>query len=269
MSLPLTVIIPANNEAEQLPATLRSVSWAAQVVVVDSFSTDATKTIAEAHGAVVWQHAYEGPAAQKNWAIPRAQHEWVFLLDADERVSPTLQSEIRSLLSSNSKTLADAYWIGRQNFFLGQRVRYSGWQNDRVVRLIRRDRCQYANTHVHEEIDLRGLTVGHLRGKLDHYTYRSFQHYVDRVRRYAELSALDYLPRTPRVGWFHLWLKPLFRFFKHFVLRGGILDGRVGFIISSLMAYGVFLRYVKILDLREYSGSEHVEREPTTSSRKL
>ena len=246
----LSVIIPTFNEAEQIEAALQSVSWADELIVVDSFSEDDTVPIAKAQGAQIFQRTYTGPADQKNWAIPKATHPWILLLDADERITDALRLEIINLLQQASIE-TDAFWIARQNYFMGQRVRYSGWQGDAVIRLIRRDVCRYNNKQVHEEIDTTGLTIGRLQHPMIHYTFKNLEHYLDKTRRYSNWSAQDHLADTPHVTYFHLLGKPFFRFIKHYIIGRGFLDGKVGLIISVIMAWGVFLRYVKIKELQK------------------
>ena len=253
-TIPLTIIIPTFNEEDHIPTLLKQVAWADEVLVVDSFSTDRTVEIAQALGASILQRKYDGPAQQKNWAIPQAKHPWVLILDADERLTPALTKEIKTFLENPSLEYA-GYWIGRQNYFMGQKVRYSGWQGDAVIRLIQRDLCRYNNKQVHEEIESAGK-IGRLKYKLEHYTYKDLRHFMDKMERYAVWSAADYLPKTPSVTLFHLCLKPLFRFFSHFILKRGFLDGRVGFIISAIMAWGVFMRYVKIKELHRLEGNK-------------
>jgi len=244
----LTVIIPTYNEEMHIGPLLKSVQWADELIVVDSFSTDRTVEIAQTMGAKILQREYIHSANQKNWTIPQATHEWILLIDADERPSPELIQEIKDFLASGQEEYA-AFWIGRKNHFMGQHVRYSGWQNDAVIRLFKRDVCRYEDKHVHAEIITQGK-VGQLQGKLVHYTHRSIEHFLTKMQRYAHWSAKDYYSKTPKVTLYHLALKPFFRFIKHYILQGGILDGRVGFIVSSIMAWGVFLRYTKIKEMR-------------------
>ena len=244
----ITVIIPTYNEAENLEQLLPLVDWADEVLVIDSFSEDDSIQIAQKYGARIEQHVYENSAAQKNRAIEWASHEWIFLIDADERPTAALISEIQSLLKQKSIE-KEAFWIGRSNYFLNKRVRYSGWQNDAVIRFFNKNHCRYAQKHVHAEVECSGK-VGRLNNKLIHYTFKDFDHFLEKMHRYAKWSAKDHLEKTKSVGLFHLLLKPLFRFFKHYILQGGILDGRVGFIISVLMSWGVLLRYLYILELQ-------------------
>jgi glycosyltransferase involved in cell wall biosynthesis len=244
MKRPLSIIVTTNNEADNIGRCLGSVSAISDdILVVDSFSTDDTVAIAQQLGAKVVQRAYQGPADQKNWAIPQAKNEWVLLLDADEIASPELVAEISTLLNQDDPPPAEVYWIGRNNHFLGQPVRYSGWQGDQVVRFFLRDKARYTNLQVHEEIITDGLKVGMLKGRLEHYTFRNLEHYLDKTRRYARWSAQDHAQRTSKVGYYQLLMKPFFRFFKHFILQQGFRDGKVGFIVSAIMAWGVFLRY--------------------------
>ncbi|MEN0005956.1 MAG: glycosyltransferase family 2 protein [Bacteroidota bacterium] len=246
----LSVIITTYNEEDNIRGVLETVQWADEIMVVDSFSTDATVAIAKEYTDFVVQRAYQGPADQKNWAIPQVAHPWILLLDADERVTPELRAEVEGYLAKE-QVEEDAFWIGRRNFFLGQEVRYSGWQGDAVVRFFRRDRCRYNEKQVHEEIELDGLKVGRLGAKMIHNTYKDMSHYLDKVRRYAKWSAQDYAAKTKRVGAYHLLGKPIFRFFKHYVVQQGFRDGRLGLILSLILAWSVFLRYVYLLEQRK------------------
>ncbi len=247
---PLSVIITTLNEADNIAAVMASVAGADEILVIDSFSEDDTPLIAEQNGATVLQRAYQGPADQKNWAIPKARNEWVLILDADERVSPPLWNEIQQVLSQE-QIESDGYWIKRQNYFMGQKINYSGWQGDAVIRLIRRGVCRYDDKQVHEEIQMDGLKIARLSQKMDHYTFKNATHFLEKMRRYGEWSAKDHLEKTNSIGFLQLWGKPIFRFIKHFFLQRGFLDGRVGFIISVIMAWGVFLRYLYMLELKK------------------
>ena len=248
----LSVIITTFNEAHNIEAVLETVKWADEIIVVDSYSTDDTLELAAAYTSKLLKRKYKGPADQKNWAIPQASHEWILLLDADERITPNLQKEIQSWL--NRDIPFDAFLIGRQNFFMGKKVKYSGWQGDAVVRFFHRDRCRYNDKQVHEEIDTNQISVGRLKHKMEHYTFKDSGHFLEKMERYARWSAKDHFDKTPSVTWFHLFLKPFSRFLKHFFWQRGFLDGKVGFIISVIMAWGVFLRYLYIKEMRLETG---------------
>ncbi len=239
----MSVVITTFNEQEHIVALLANVAWADEIIVVDSFSSDNTLTLLQANPKVrLFQRSYEGPAEQKNWAIEQATHPWILLMDADERISPELMTEIDNW--RQQEPWAQAYTIRFRTHFMGHAVRYSGWQNDKAVRLIRKDCCRYNQNQVHEDIDTKGLTVASMKHHFDHFTYKNLDHFLAKMQRYAQWGASDAFSKTKKVTYFHLFLKPIVRFFKHFVLKRGFLDGKVGFVISVFMAWGVFLRYV-------------------------
>lgn len=241
----ITAIIPTGNEEHNIRGVLESVSFADEIMVVDSFSTDDTIKIAREYTDVILQRKYHYSASQKNWAIPQAKHDWIILVDADERVTPALQEEILSILKNPPTDGTVAYWIYRMNHFMGKRVHYSGWRNDKVIRLFKRDRCIYEDKMVHAEIIADGK-VGFLKNKFHHNTYISLDHHLEKLNRYAAWQARDYDKKTNRLGIYHFALKPFWSFFKHYIIQLGILDGVVGFIISILQAYAVMMRYAKL-----------------------
>jgi glycosyltransferase involved in cell wall biosynthesis len=246
----ISVIFTTFNEAHNIKAAIDTVfEWADEIIVVDSYSTDETTDILKTFPTIrLFQRKYEGPANQKNWVIPQAKHPWVLLMDADERTTPEMRLEIDQILKNSQNK--DCYWVGFTHFFMGKQVQYSGWQNDKTIRLIRRDKCQYNDNRVHEEINVKDLNVGYIKNKFQHFTFKDIQHFVAKQERYARWSAEDHDSKTGRITYFHLFLKPIFRFFKHFVLKKGFLDGKVGFIISAVAAWSVFLRYVYLREKR-------------------
>ncbi len=243
----ITAIIPCFNEEENIQGAIDSVLWADEIIVVDSFSTDQTKSIALSNKQIKWlEHEYKNSASQKNWTIPQAKHEWIFLLDADERCTSELRMEIQEELKRDTKH--SAFWIFRQNYFMGKKLNYI-WGNDRVIRLFKKSACRYQDLHVHAEIETNG-SVGQLQHKIDHDSFKNIDHYKEKLERYAQWSAKDYVKKTVKVGFFHMHLKPAFRFLKHYVFELGILDGKEGFIISSLMAGAVRRRYEIIREIQ-------------------
>ena len=243
----LTAIIPTRNEEHNIVDAIKSVAFTDEIMVVDSFSTDDTIKLAKPLANTILQRKYENSASQKNWAIPQAKYEWILLLDADERVTPELKEEIISII--NSTTEFSGFWIKRQNYFMGKKVRFSGWQGDKVIRLFKRDECQYENKHVHAEIVSSGK-IGILNNILTHNTFISKQAYLNKIERYARWQAKDYDKKIQTITLFHTLIKPSVRFFKHYFLQLGILDGHVGFIISVYQAKAVALRYKYIKEMR-------------------
>lgn len=244
----LTAIIPTGNEEHNIVEAIQSVDFADEIMVVDSYSTDRTVELAKPLCTTLLQREYGNSASQKNWAIPQAKHEWILLLDADERVTPDLKEEVFEILKSEPEEVA--FWIKRKNHFMGKPVNYSGWQNDKVIRLFKRDFCKYEDKHVHAEVIANGK-VGELKNKLYHNTYVGFDQYVEKINRYAWWQARDYDKKVKKVGFKHLVVKPLARFFKHFILQKGYKDGIVGFTIASMQAYAVRTRYIKLWILRQ------------------
>ncbi len=244
----VSIIIPTYNEEQNIRDCLESVKWADEIFVVDSFSTDSTLSIAREYTDRIVQHPYENSAAQKNWTIPQAIHSWVMVVDADERVTTELRDEILKLLSRSHPY--DGFYIYRVNHFLGKRIRYCGWQRDDVLRLFKRDKGRYEKKEVHADVIVPGPTT-HLRHKLLHYTFQSFDQYLKKFDRYTSWAAGDRAKRTRRVHWHHLTLRPAARFVRQYVLRLGFLDGLSGLVLCSLAAYSVFLKYAKLWERQQ------------------
>jgi len=250
----VTAIIPCKNEAHNIEAVLQSVSWCNEILVVDSFSTDNTVELAKKHATRIIESEYINSASQKNRAIPLAQHEWILLVDADERVTEELKFEIQKILSADGIE-QDAFWIHRKNFFLGQKIKYSGWQRDKVIRLFKRDTCRYEEKEVHAEIITTGK-IGRLKHSLLHYTYKDIFHYLEKWDRYSTWSANEAAKKSLNPNLFHFIVKPCFRFFKNYIIDLGFLDGYAGLIICSLAAKGVFMRYVKLYGMIKSSPNQ-------------
>jgi glycosyltransferase involved in cell wall biosynthesis len=244
---PLTVIIPTHNEEKTLPDCLESVRFADETLVVDSFSSDRTLEIARSRGARIVQREYGYSAQQKNWAIPQARHEWVLLVDADERVTPGLRDEILKLLEVGPT--ADGYWIRRANFFLGKRIRFCGWGTDRVIRFFRRDVARYQDRQVHAEIDLPG-PLPSLDSPLEHHTFRSFRQYWRKLDLYSEWGARQMYLEGRRAGGVQVLLRPIGRFVRMYILRFGFLEGAHGVVLSLLGAFTVYLKYARLWEMR-------------------
>ena len=243
----LSAIIITKNEIHNIESVIQSMQFADEIIVVDSFSTDGTFEKAKSLNVTVIQREFKYHAEQKNWIIPQAKHDWVLIVDADERVTPKLEEEIIETLNSNPKHIA--YWIGRNNHFMGKRVHYSGWRNDKVIRLFKRDLCRYEDKLVHEEIIAHG-SVGFLKEKFYHNTYTTIDAYLEKMNRYATQQAAEYDKKTGKLTAYHFVLKPFWGFFKHYIVQSGFRDGVVGLTIGYIQGYTVFMRYVKLWLLR-------------------
>jgi len=249
----LTVIIPTFNEERNIRQAVESASFADEVMVVDSFSTDATTSIAREMGVRLLEHEYINSATQKNWAIPQASHEWVMVLDADERITPDLREEILDFISAPQGDVG--LRIFRANYFMGKPIRHCGWQDDSVLRVFPRDDARYLDREVHADVVLEG-PIRIARSRMDHFTFDSFAQYMRKFDQYTTWAAGDRDRKTARVGYRHLLGRPLWRFFKQYILRLGILDGRAGLIVCMLSAFSVFLKYAKLWERRQATDDE-------------
>ncbi len=239
----LTGIIPTYNEEDHIEAAIDSLSFADEVLVIDSFSTDKTVSLAKAKGARIVQREFDDFSSQKNYAINLASYNWVFLLDADERISLNLKEEIIREISKSETQ--GAYWVPRSNVFMGKRIKYSGWQNDKVIRLFKKSECRYNGKLAHEEIHT-DAKVGTLQNVLDHYTYRGLSNFVRKNLNYVQLQAQELSHKGKKAHIILIILKPIFRFFKHYILQKGFLDGAQGLFISVFYAFNVFLKYLNL-----------------------
>jgi glycosyltransferase involved in cell wall biosynthesis len=244
----LTVVIPCKNEREQIRACVLSAQQVAdEVLVADSGSTDGTLEIALQMGCRVIEREYRTSGDFKNWAIPQAVHEWVLVLDADERVTRGLASEIRQELAFPRHS---GYWIYRRNHFLGHPVRFGPWKNDCCLRLFRRDAGRYVGLTDHAEVELASGTVGRLRERLTHYTCTSYAQYLPKLSRYADVQARLWHAQGRRTHVGHLLLRFPLRFLQGYVWRLGLLDGLAGLHVCFLVAYLSYLKHACLWQLQ-------------------
>lgn len=248
--VPVSAIIHVLNEIEYIDDCLKSVDWADEVYVMDSFSTDGTvERIREKYPHVRFeQREYLGAASTKNYAIDRAKHDWIFILDADERVTPRLRDEILRTLGGELKFWA--YSVGRLNFMMGKPVRFSGLQRDRVTRLFHRGHARYPNKRVHADLLVDGAT-GVLRHKMDHFYIRTFDHMIAKMTRYADWSAAQmYIDGKTTSAW-GIFSHSVAKFVRDFVFNLGFLDGVRGLISVGMHVYYTFWKYAKLWELTQ------------------
>jgi (heptosyl)LPS beta-1,4-glucosyltransferase len=242
--VPVTVVIAAHNEANDIEACVRSVSWAAEVLVVENDSTDDTVARARSAGATVFSHSFKTIGAQRNVAIARAAHPWVLVLDADERATPTLGSEVARRIQENR---TEAYRVPRRNWFLGREIRHSGWDRDRPVRLFR-STLRYDERPVHEHV-LTSTEPALLDEALLHNPYASMSEYFEKLGRYSRDWAAQNHARGRKATAMMLVARPPARFFSTLVLRGGWRDGGHGVVIALLSAVSVAAKYAHLWTL--------------------
>jgi len=250
--LKITATIITLNEAEHIRLACESVSWADEIVVVDSGSTDDTREIARACGARVIENAWPGFAAQKQFAAEQASNDWIFSLDADERVSDQLRTSIVSLRELDEKRLVDGYSIARRAFYMGRWIRGGGWYPDRQLRLYKKTRGHWEGPHIHESVILdHGDHVAELSGDILHYPGSdAAEHHRLIGERYAPLGARQMFERGRRTSPLKIALIGPATFARSFILHGGFRDGLAGFSIARFAAHHAFLKYLMLWELQ-------------------
>lgn len=238
----LSVTVITFNEEVNIRAALDSVHWADEVVVVDSFSTDRTAEICLEYTPHVHRRPWQGYVRQKNLAADLASNDWIFNLDADERVTPELRLELQGLLRHGPPCAG--YYVARRNYFLGRWIRQAGWYPDYILRLYHKGKGRYGDREVHETVDVRGR-VETLRHPLEHYTYRSVEEYLCRMDRYSTLAARELEKKGKPPRWYDCILRPFWTFWKMYGFRGGYREGKYGFVLSGLYAFYAFAKYAK------------------------
>lgn len=229
------------NEEEHIARFIKSLSFADEIIIVDSNSTDKTVEIATSLNAKVISRRFENFSSQRNFALDQASHEWIVFFDVDETITPQLAEEIQSKINSNNDV--SAYKVKRHFIFMGKRIKYSGFQNDAVVRVFKKSDCSYNSDLVHETLQVNGKTEM-LKNTSDHYSYKTFDLYNDKLTRYSKLQAEMLYIKNIRPNLFHFIIKPCWRFFHQYIIKLGFLDGKEGFIIAYLSAFAVFKRYL-------------------------
>jgi glycosyltransferase involved in cell wall biosynthesis len=242
----LTVLIPAKNERKNLRLCVETVrAIADEIIVADSGSTDGTQALARSLGCKLIERELIDFSNFKNWAIPQAAHAWILIVDADERITPELAAEIRSVLDHPPEEI-DAYWLYRDTFFLGHQLRWGDCRNERVMRLMRRDTCRYGNHRVHERLIVPKDRQGTLKGHMLHYTTWTYEQYLSKVIHYTGLSARDKFEAGKRASFLGMFFRPPFRFVQLYIFRGGFLDGLPGLQMSMLVAFTGFLKQARL-----------------------
>jgi glycosyltransferase involved in cell wall biosynthesis len=243
----LSVTVVAKNEAADLGAALASVAFADEIVVVDSHSTDETVAIARQYTDRVVVHDWLGHIEQKNYAASLASHDWILSLDADERVTPELATELQALKAGEPPEAA--FRIPRVTWHLGRWIRTTDWYPDYQDRFYDRRRARWTGRYVHEALRADGAT-GQLAGEIQHYAYRDIADHLETIDRYTTLAARQMREDGRRAGLLQLAGHPPLAFLRNYIARGGIRDGVPGFIISSMNAYYVFLKFAKLRELQ-------------------
>ena len=248
--VPVSAIITTFNELDFIEDCIRSVEWADEIYLIDSFSTDGTlERVRQKFPRVrLEQREYLGAASQKNYAIDRAANDWIFYIDSDERVTPRLRDELQRTLEGDLRFWA--YSVGRLNFMMGRPVRFSGLQRDRVTRLFHRMHARYPNKRVHADLLVDGET-GRLEQRMDHYYIRTFDHMIGKMTRYANWGAAQMFIDGRTTGVLGILGHPVGKFLRDYIFNLGFLDGARGLISVGMHVYYTFWKYAKLWELNQ------------------
>ena len=253
----ISAVIITFNEAENIRQACESLAWADEVIVVDSESTDATRDIANDCGARIIVNKWPGFAAQKQFATDTASNDWVFSLDADERVSSDLRSAIEQLKNKDESSLADGYRIARRTFYMNRWIRGGGWYPDYQLRLFNRKTGSWGDRLIHESFRmLPGARIETLSGHLLHYTVRDTAHHQQMIKeRYAPLGAQQMYREGKRTSGFSAAVAGPSAFVRSYILKAGFRDGAAGFTIAKFAAQHATLKHKLLLDLQKQNRS--------------
>jgi glycosyltransferase involved in cell wall biosynthesis len=249
----VSVTVITRNEAADVGAALASVSWADELIVVDSQSTDDTVAIARQYTDRVVVREWPGYPAQKNFAASLASHDWILSLDADERVTPSLATEIQRMLEREPDHRG--FQIPRVTWHLGRWIRTTDWYPDFQLRLYDRRAAQWTGQYVHESLTVSG-SVGRLREELQHFAYRDIADHLETIDRYTTYAARQMHEQGRRAGCLQIAGHPPLAFLRNYLLKGGITDGVPGLVISAMNAYYVGLKFAKLWEMNTVHGSQ-------------
>lgn len=246
----LSVVIITLNEEKNIERCLRSVmGFADEILVIDSFSNDATVEVCRSLGAKVVQRPFDSYSGQKNFALDQARHDYVLSLDADEEVSGELRN---SIMAAKNAWDHDAYVMSRMTNYCGSWIRHGAWYPDRKVRLFDRRKARWGGTNPHEwVVTTEGATVRGLKGDLLHYSYYNLSDHIRQIDLFTEMSAQTMFREGRAPSLVRMLFGPVVRFARDFVLKMGFLDGRAGLTIAVLSAQAVFIKYAKLRQLHE------------------
>ena len=252
----ITALIITYNEIGYIEKCIASISFADEIIVVDSYSTDGTYEYLLNHPKVrVIQNPFKNFTAQKSFTLKQATNDWVLFLDADEVVPENLKNEIRATINNNPKHVA--YWFYKKFMFQKERLRFSGWQTDKNYRLFRKSKVNFSNKRiVHETLDIVG-TTGIFKNKLTHYCYKEYEMYKNKMMLYGRLKAKEAYNKNKRFSYALLLIKPMWKFFNSYIIRLGFLDGKKGMVICHLDA---------LCDVERYRELHRLEREEQWST---
>lgn len=231
------------NEEINIKKYIESLSFADEIIIVDSYSTDETTKIAQEMGVKIITRNFDDFSNQRNFAIKQAKYDWIVFFDLDEEITKKLENEIIETVKNPNDNVA--FYVKRNFFFFNKHLKHGGFKNDKAIRLFNKKNCSYNGNLVHEEIATKG-NIGFLKNSLNHYSYKNFDHYCSKLNHYCKLQALKLYNKNTKPNIYHFTIRPLFRFSSQYFFKLGFLDGKEGFISAGINSAFVFKRYIKL-----------------------
>lgn len=254
----LSAFVLVQNVEDIIEDCLESIRWVDEIFIVDAFSTDRTLEICRRYPNVrIVQHEYENSGAQRAWGMPQVAHEWVLIVDSDERCTPQLRQEVECILSLDEIPF-DGYNVHIRTWFFGRLLRHSTYLGSGGKRLVRRELHKtYVLKRVHAKLKFDKLSlISNRKAYLVHVTIRDFGANWNKMIRYATWAAEDMWDEGKKVRWYHLSVRPLVKFLQYYTIRGGFLDGMRGLIVCVLGGIWVFMKYYKLFEMRAKGASQ-------------
>ncbi|OCB78796.1 glycosyl transferase family 2 [Flavobacterium crassostreae] len=239
----ITALAITFNEEENIQRYVSSLAFADEIIFVDSNSTDNTAAIAQKMGVTVFRRDFDSFSKQRNFALKKATNDWIVFFDLDEIITASLEKEIITAITNPKEFVA--FTIKRNLFFMGKKIRYGGWQTDKVIRVFNKKYCQYNGNLVHESIATNGA-VGRLKESANHYSYKSFDNYNAKLNLYSKLQAEGLYIKKTKPNGYHFFIRPSYRFLWQYLYRLGFLDGKEGFILAYIHSFAVLKRYLQL-----------------------
>jgi glycosyltransferase involved in cell wall biosynthesis len=246
----ISAVIITYNEERNIVQCLQSLEGIAdEIIVVDSYSADATEALCKPFNVRFLQHPFEGYMQQKSWACEQSAYECILSLDADEQLSDDLK---KSILAVKNDWKADGYYFNRRNNYLGKWIRHCGWYPDAKLRLWNRRKGRWSGINLHESVKMNeNAVVSKLHGDLLHYSYYSLQQHIDQINKFTEIAAKEGIVKGKNATLFIAVFKSIWKFKRDYIFKLGFLDGYYGFVICAMSAYAVFVKYIKIRELKK------------------
>jgi glycosyltransferase involved in cell wall biosynthesis len=244
----ISALLITFNEVNHIDDVINNIDFANEIIVIDSFSNDGTfeKLLKFKHVKTI-QHPFKNFADQRNYALNQAKFKWVLFIDADERITPKLKDEILKEINIKQNTVA--FKFKRLFIFKNKKIRFSGFQTDKTYRLFKKGHIVYNENKIVHELPIINGSTKVLKNKMIHYSFKTGEQYKTKMERYASLKALELYNKGGKASIFHFTFRPLYKFLVNYIIRLGILDGKEGFQLCYLGAYGVYYRYCELQKL--------------------